>query len=83
MLEVRDERGANLGHQGLELCILRARYQRFVERVQYGLMVRDFAVDVGAVEVRSSRCLQCSCRLRSARAELRAGPVVLRRDADA
>ena len=83
MLEVRDKRRANLYHQCLELCILRARYKRVVERVQYGLMVRDFAVDVGAVEVRSSRCLQCSCRLHSARVELLAGPVVRRRDADA
>ena len=54
VLQMRDERRADLGDQRLQLLVLGARDQRLVDSVENLLVVGDFVVDVGLVERRAA-----------------------------
>src|SRR6267143_3153815 len=50
VLEVRGHGGAHILKQRLELRVLGRRNQHLVDRIKDGLMVRDLAIDVRAIE---------------------------------
>jgi hypothetical protein len=58
VLEVRDKGGPHLDQESLQFRVLCARNQRLVYRVEHGLVIRHFVVDVRLVERRAAESLQ-------------------------
>src|SRR5262247_3798400 len=80
MLEMRDERRTHLDQEGLELGVLRAGDERLVHRVDHRLVIGDFVVDVGLVELPALQALELGDVLLAPRLQALAGGIVGRRD---